>query len=262
MSNPAFYGRITIPSGGWQIRVTGSNRTLAAGDYYIASASAAESFVAELQTRIREVDASASVTFFPSGTNKGRITIILTGVNTLTWDGTSSTAVQVRDICGFTANLTAGTTTGAEQAEYTWYPGQPIARALAPLYTLGTRTADAVSTIALDGAVYGTTFQRLRGNVLLFRLVEDNRTWINEEALANESYEKFWQDVVSAFRQVRLKWDDAENVGNNAPFGTTAQYSIVVCGQRTATSMRETVKPHVDSWDARWDIELDLHAWV
>lgn len=255
MANPVFYGQITVPTNGWAMNVTGTPKTVAAGTYYIHERNdLTKSLVAKVDDLLNDLHAGNSCTFTETGTNKGRVTIVLSAgppSQTLTW-----TATALRDILGFTGNLTAGTNLAPEQAEYVWHPDQPIARALAPIGTLGRRRSDARVTRALDGTVYGTKFNELRENRFLIELVEKERTWAADEVLVNRSWETFWRVVISQVRRFRLVWDEANGVGfANEP----AHYVELRPDEPTARwDNDEMVVMTEPPWDARWNIAIGV----
>ena len=257
MANVACYGRITVAASTHRVRVNGAlTGYIAAGNYYVDSGSlAAEDYTLALDNLHASIT-GVSLIGDPNNANFGRVLITLAAATALVWD-TTGEGLEVRNLLGFTANLTSGgapeTFTGSEQAEYVWLPREPISRAMAPTGTAGIRLADAVATLAPDGTIYGTSFVERRTNRLLLQLVEDRKTWIDDEVVANESFEKFWQDVVRRFRQFRLVWDEA----NGVVFGA-GQYATFVPTARLAGGGEEVVKIHTEPWDQRWDVQLDV----
>jgi len=254
--NPALHGRITVAASSHRVVVNGvATGYIAAGNYYMDSAAAAEDYTQAVKNLHASITAVALVVDTASA-NYGRVQVTLAAATTLTWD-TAGSGLEVRNLLGFTTNLTSGgapqTFTGSEQAEYLWLPRQPIARALAPTGTVGIRIADAVATLAPDGTIYGSTFVERRVNRIAFQLVEDRATWIDDEVVVNESFEKFWQDVLRRFRQFRLVWDEANGVAF-----AVGQYAAFVPTALLAGGGTDVTTIHREAWDARWDILLDV----
>ena len=256
MPNVALHGRITVPASTHRVIINGFlTGYISAGDYYVDSATVAEDYTQAVDNLHASITAVALVTD-TSSANYGRVQVTLAAGTTLTWD-TAGSGLEVRNLLGFTANLTSGgapeTFTGSEQAEYVWLPREPISRAMAPTGTVGVRVADAVGTLAPDGTMYGTSFFERRVNRFLLQLVEGRRTWIDDEVVVNESFEKFWQDVIRRFRQFRLVWDEANGVAFAA-----GQYGAFVASVALARGGEDAVKIHSEPWDERWDVLLDV----
>lgn len=228
MAYPKCEGPIVIPTGGWSISVQEFTPnagpvtvTVAAGTYYLNTTNGANSpLVTALKTAL-DGNATLTGTYTVSvddGSNSstGKVTISATGVTTfnITW-----TSTDLRGVLGFTGNISGALTyTGDNQATYLWLPSVPRARILAPeptttTYQLGLRRVDLTRATSPDGRsvrmVYNTTYH----DSFEFDFLTANKVFQSQESVVNESFEKFYDDVIGGsglqFRYHRDRSDDS-----------------------------------------------------
>lgn len=252
MPNPGFWGEVTVPTAGWAMNVTGTTKTVPAANYWMHSATLAKSLVSKVGDLLDDVDAGNSASMATTGTNKGRVTIVLATGQTLAW-----TATDLRDALGFTGNLVAGTNLAPNQARYCWWPNTPITRALYPLGQVGPRRSDAVQVRAPDGTVYTTKFVETRENDFLVELVEDRYAIEGKESLLNESFERLWRDAISLGRKLKVVWDEADQASETA--GKFAEYAP---GERVVAGGAAVWKPHIATFEKWWDLGIDVSEFV
>ncbi len=123
----------------------------------------------------------------------GLVTIAVTnGTYSITW-----TSTNLRDCLGFTAGniATQTTVTGASQARGLWIPDHPL-RADTDIKQAPTENdmRACEGPTGLVTTLAGTDKYVLTG--LLWERVAVNRIWIGEETTPNQSYERFYKDVV------------------------------------------------------------------
>lgn len=249
MANPKLEGRITADSA-WVISVTEATGpvtdaaiTVAAGDYYLTSAT---SLLTALKTAL---DGSATLNGVytvsladDADTDTGKVTISAPSVGniSITWSNT-----DIRDRLGFTGDVSGATThTGTEQAEYLYLP--PVGRDdsfMAPDGDAGLEETDLVVSTSPDGSMVATKFQTRYLDSLGFSLVKGSAMYVKHEATDNESLQKFYQDVLGKglpFRYHKDRSDDATFVTWRAPNAVAFRPDAEVPG---------------------WDSPNALHSW-
>lgn len=219
MALPSLYGRITVPSGGWIVRVTDSggtqNITIPAGDYYHESNTGSQHLI---DTFFAACTANSTLAGTYSGSlaatadsATGKLTITVTGGGNVTFDWTTSPANSsaLRDAWGFTGTLSgAATYTSSEQCEYLWLPNVKRTNAMEPeptasTHELGHEEIDATFTMAPSGAVKSLAYTRRFSLGLDWAFLTAPKTWIQHESTTNESLQKFWRDVISLGKAFR-----------------------------------------------------------
>ena len=168
----------------------------AAGDYYLT---AGTSLLAVIQQNLNNLNANSTYTVTvdsTSDTSTGKVTIAVTGVATfdITWTDT-----VLRDILGFTGNLSgAATYTGGNQARYLFLP--PCGRSpslLAPDGDAGVPLRDGNLNVAPDGTLYAMSFATRYVDRIGFSALRGSSTWTYFETTVNQSLQTFWVDVIS-----------------------------------------------------------------
>jgi hypothetical protein len=185
----------TVPTGGAAVSATNAaggptTATVAAGAYFVGALCLALQTV--LQASRPPSSGSWSVTVSSSGAAAtGKVTISCPGTWSLSWTNTT-----LRDVLGFTGNLTGivTTVTAPNQSPMVWFPDCPLAlesdTARAPFPT------DARSVQSpLGGAItlVGTGFYRHRN--LAWNNVSIARTWEAAAAVPNASWETFLRNT-------------------------------------------------------------------
>lgn len=197
-------GRITIASG-TQLRITengGSNIdvTITAGDYYLIQ------LLSQIGTDIT-AHASTVGTYTvtlddTSDTATGKVTIAATGVTVFTLNWTlSSLSTTLRDKLGFTGNLSGATTyTGTNQSRYLWLPNAgPVELSMpeptATTQNFGAPETDLTFNTAPSGDSVRLYYNTIYSSIIRWQVL-GSKTWITLETITNESFQKFYEDVI------------------------------------------------------------------
>lgn len=130
-----------------------------------------------------------------SGT--GKVTIATTaGTYGITW-GAGVDQAALRDLLGFAADIGGGTTTttSPKQARGLWIPDCPVVSDVdavqAPL------DDDASTTVSPTGKAFTrSTTSRYTHSNIKWSFVSKSRMWASEEAITNQSYERFHRDAI------------------------------------------------------------------
>jgi len=212
MALPKLEGRITIPTGGWQVQCSEnagartSTVTIAAGDYYMSTSNGANASLFAALVNALAADATLLGTYGGSlddnsDTSLGRLTISVSGGATafaLTWIST-----DLRDILGFTGNTSnAASATGSNQVRYLFLPNTGRANPLAPEPAsssgtyLGVVESDGTSALSPSGYHVNMQYSTRYRDSLEFHNLKGNKTWKASESTTNESFQKFWEDVI------------------------------------------------------------------
>jgi hypothetical protein len=163
--------------------------TITAGTYYMTS------FLVALQAALiaqRSVTAGTWAVSWSTGANAtGKVTIAVTnGTYSIAW-----TSTTIRDLLGFTADVTAQTTsTGASQARGVWIPDRALWTRSTP--SAAPRRTDKRGSQSPTGTVLsliGNT--RYQHDELRWVGVAKHRVWIGAETTTNQSWERFMLDT-------------------------------------------------------------------
>lgn len=192
-------GRITVPTGGWDLSVTdgtgNATVTIPAGNYYLKEGQA-DSIIDALETQL---NATMTDTFSVSsatgegGTGKVTITNDSSNNTSITWTDTDA-----RDVLGFESdgNLSAATSyTSTEQARSLWLPDRPYWAKVAGAWR-GNIETDLKTTESSAGHVFAFGGQKKRVLNIRWQAVAVSKAWIVHETILNESFEKFFLDVI------------------------------------------------------------------
>lgn len=205
--------QFTVPSGGWDIAVSLSGggsgtATITAGDYFLTD------FLTEIATRITAVISTENcyVNLSKSeASGTGKVTLTAEGSNlAVTWTDT-----EVRDILGFTGNLSAAVTyVATNHAMHVWLPDCSM---FAPygLNDPGMEESDVRQAETPAGDVFTIYGQRKTVlNGLRWDAISHARARIAGESVSGESFQQFYRDSLLGERawnqpgpQVRLYWD-------------------------------------------------------
>jgi len=136
---PKILTRVTIPSGGWDLRVSIDNAgaydqdidvTLAAGDYYVSFDGQSDDFVHELTSKVytgfttsgRAAYDSTDLTgkLVLSFTDTGKVVAIADGGVDIRIDWTVLDGASIADVLGFDSATTTDLSTGTPTIEGTW----------------------------------------------------------------------------------------------------------------------------------------------
>lgn len=229
-SLPKLEARYTVTSG-TTISVTETNGggtftvTITAGDYYFAA----------LATQLAaDITANATSTGTYTGTVSDDSDTAATGKTTLAVSGGGVTALAVtwtgstggtalRDILGFTANLSGALTfTSTNHGRLLWLPNVGRTRAMGPEPTssalrLGIPMCDLVTTFAPSGASTRSAHNLTYHENLEFYCVSGVKTFRRLESVTNESFESFYEYAIKAGRPMRY-YPARDTDGTYGPF--------------------------------------------
>lgn len=171
--------------------------TMPAGRYFLNTAgTGARGFLAELanQMEVTMGAGASSVTVDDnSDASFGVVTIARSGAFAITW---SSTAI--RDLLGFLGNRAAALSHVSNvHAKYLWLPSCGRSGLMAPSTSNGALEADYSISLGTDGTPYVISYSVRELDSMEFRHVRGSKAWISQEALINESFERFYRDVVA-----------------------------------------------------------------
>jgi hypothetical protein len=207
---PKLESRIVVPVGGWEVSLTDADGTavpvtVPAGDYYLNSVApgGTVSFVAAVKAAL---DNGAGVTYIVGVDDDidgatGKVTIaVSSGTFSLTWTDT-----DLRDVLGFAGASIATTTsaTGTMHARHLWLPNTGhMAEQPDPAFGEGTQDfgraeSDYASTCSPSGVTTATVFNVRRLAHFTWEPLLGLKTWLSDEQLLNESFERFWLDVMN-----------------------------------------------------------------
>lgn len=189
-------GRVTVPTGGWDVACTDESGgpttvTLAAGDYYLSGTSG---LVATLETAINAAMTQAWTVAIGAGEDgTGKVTIGVGGdpaFSAISWTDT-----DLRDLLGFTGNVSSDVSyVGTNHARSLWLPDAPINSPYGANDPLEESDYRSVSSPAGHVSVVGS--QRRSVQAYSWDMCSGAKTRIAQETTTNESFQKFWRDVI------------------------------------------------------------------
>lgn len=205
---PKLEQRIRIPTGGWAFALTDSNGTgvgkvVPAGDYYLNSVApgGTVSLCAALAAACTAGAMVYAVTVDDDTDNStGQVTISANGSFTLIWGDP-----ELRDLFGFEGASAAGpTAVSTEHARALWLPNtqrtplEPDPVTGEATQDFGRPEHDYIVTTAPSGATTQTVFSRRWSTILDFQTLLGLKTWLSDEAIENESCQRFMMDLMDA----------------------------------------------------------------
>lgn len=204
-------GRITIPTGGYQITVNegGGDITgtvIAAGNYYLSSAT---NLLTTIAAGIEALTGTAGTYTLTLEDDTGKVTIAATGVASiaLSWPDTA-----LRSLLGFGAGQTlSGSLSYQSSGSSTavWLPSTTRSNPPTPDGHVGQTQTDGTITMAPSGQTKALKFASRGATSLLFRYLPGNKVWTAHESVTNESWETFWTAYVAKGYPVRYHTDRA-----------------------------------------------------
>lgn len=220
MPFPKLEGRITIPTGGWGIKVieesgaVSATVNIAAGDYYLTHSTSLLSSIASALTANATLSGTYTVSITDStDTSTGAVTIAQSNNFSIVWPSANGMYTYL----GFTSatTTTAATTTGTKQAPFLWLPNVGRFAPLAPepstaSQKFGQEEADFTFTLSPSGYSKRFAYNRRFVDQLTFQNVIGEKTWITLEATSNESFQQFYRDVVFNGYPVRYQKDRSD----------------------------------------------------
>lgn len=190
-------GLITVPTGGWTASINDGGgadvATIAAGTYYMSSpGSGANDFLAEVAAKF---GAASGRTWTCTGSHgeggTGIVTLTVNVSSSITW-----TSTDLRDVLGFTGNLTTATSHVATQsARSIWLPSCEYNARVGGLFR-GVDETDLRTTESAAGHTFAFSSQRKVVNALRWDAITLAKSWIIGESTVNQSFQKFFRDVI------------------------------------------------------------------
>ena len=208
-------------------------------------------FLSHIQTLIKTVYASATVTYSLS---TGLVTIAFGTTGSITW-----TMTALRDILGFTANITSQTSvTATNPLRYVWRPTRPIN--LFPHENAATNLLVPESNSLVRRSINGTVWM-LESNTLHstdLRWMYLTKAEVLTPASGNDaSFQNFWTYVCSKGRPFRYFPDRSVN--------TSADFVELILrpgnGERVGDFSAFRSRS-IESYNGYWDINLPCWKWI
>lgn len=263
MANCKWEGRITVPTGGWDITVAEDSAarsdtvTIAAGDYYLTSSTSLLTALKNALDGSGTLLGTYTVTLDDtSDTATGKVTIsVAGGASTFavsTWDDT-----DLRDALGFTGTTAdAASATGGSQALYLWLPNvnrQGTSPEIAATGdNFGMARTDGSYVRSPSGVASGLYFNTQRHDTFIYSNLQAIKVWKLHESTTNESLETFWENVIRKFLPFRYHPDRSDD-------SVYATLRVTDSGNSFAPA------PQVESWvgsSSLWQWQCDVDEYV
>lgn len=195
-------GRITVPTAGWAVALTDQSGgpttiTIPAGTYYHSSAgSEAEDFAATIATLANAAMTQTWTCTVAAGESaSGKYTISCTGSTcTVTFTDT-----EVRDIMGYTGNLSGSTSyASTNQAKGLFLPTRPFHNANGGGSWRGGWETNLQGQENPSGHFHGVMGRKKRVMRLAWNAEPRRKAWVANETTTGESWEQFLIDCIWA----------------------------------------------------------------
>jgi hypothetical protein len=244
-------GEIVLTSATAVGTFAGSVITMPAGRYFlnsVGSGGAIRTFLLELKNQL---DSGPGGTWTVtcddnSDTSLGKITIARSLAYTATW-----TSTTIRDLLGFTTNLSTGGTltfTGANQAKYLWLPNCGRSAVMSPEASDGAIETDYTLSLGTDGTPYAFGFTKRYLDSLELHTVKGSKMWSSQAVTTNEALEQFYGDVIAYGLRVRFHRD--RNVDT-----TFRTWVVEDAGNFKPGTVRQDWTESTESlWTVRWTV--------
>lgn len=191
----------------------GATWTVAAGTYYLTTTNGANSpltttFKTALDTAIGGPPVTTITIDDNTDSGTGKTSIAFDGGANITW-----TSTDIRDYLGFTGNLSSGTLhVSTNHCRYLWLPNVGRTDTLAPEPTtgatdLGVRERDLTGSMSPSGYMVRLSYNTRYKDTFKWAFVQGKKAFIADESVTNESFEKFYEDVVGKGRPFRYHSD-------------------------------------------------------
>lgn len=211
-------------------------QSVATGNYYLIHPTAALSLADQVKAAVNAHSniSDCDVEIMESG----KIRLWRTGASNfgITWTNTT-----VRDVLGYTGNLTGASSYVASKSAYWWSAGEnrKASPTMSPLGIVGKVSTDAVVGTAGDATMVVTENNTYRTNGYFWRYVPIARIWTTSET--GGEYFAFHDAVIRKGRQFYLWPDIAEDSTDDA----------------TAVTLASGLGPY-KSTDINWDYSREL----
>lgn len=197
-NNGKLEARITVPTGGWTITCTDAvggptGCVLPAGTYYHSSDGSNSNTLSEaLLTAINNLMGQTWTLALGAGESG-------TGLYTLGCDGATCTVTftdtEIRDLLGFTGNLSASTSyVSPSAAQGLWLPSYGFQKKNGG--TGGSWVTDQQSVKTASGHVYSVMGRKYRMTKITWPAETRAKCWTENETTTNESFETFLIDGI------------------------------------------------------------------
>lgn len=219
---PKLEGRITVPTGGWSVSVNegggAQTVTVAAGNYYLTSSTSLLTAFATALDAHASLAGDYTVTISDNDSSAtGKVTIACTQSFSLSW-----TSADLQTALGFGSSISSQTTqTGEYSSPYIWLPNVYRTNPMAPdpspstLLSFGGEDIDATFSMSPSGSVKALAYTRRFRENLEWAHLTGAKTWEQFESNANESAQRFWQNVTSTGRPFRYHMSRDEEGSND-----------------------------------------------
>lgn len=189
----------------------GSPIIMPVGRYFlnsIGSGGATRSFCDELDNQLTVTLGGTWTVTVSDGTDTSTGVVTINRSIGIAYTVTWAADAAIRNILGFTGNLGSATShTGTAQAKYLWLPNCGRSGIMAPDASNGAVETDYSFSMGTDGTPYALAYSTRYKDSMEFRTVKGSKSWISKESVVNESFERFYTDVIGYGMRVRYHAD-------------------------------------------------------
>ena len=264
MSEPLqeYLGRFNVTSDLDNLSVGGNAISLATGYTYIRgyTSESTNRLIEDLQTKIRAIGSSYSLSTVTYSTSTGKITIALIDSGSgATVADISWTDSDLQSLLGFTGSQTgASSYTATNQPRYVWRPSQGLADYPIELENWYSANSTSLSYTSESGACYALESETLYDGFYSYRLLPESEVK-SDSSTVWESFEQFWKDTFTGIPQpVRCYWDRTQNASSDvfecflSPVGDDAMVG----------KLTDYISRTMSNLDTLWNVNFSLRKYI
>ena len=185
---------------GYGVTIASSAQTIAAGSYYLHGPTTSLSLIAQMQAKMTAAGVGSAAAYL---TRAGYVRLTGSGTFTVTWTNTT-----LRDLLGFTGNLTGAASYVAPNHSKLWWSAGYDANPDTPYGVEAMPMPDTTITTSRDGSkVLFTTNNTQQHQAFSWDVVPIDKVWTTAEA--GGEYKAWWDTVGRAGLRWYL-WPDVD----------------------------------------------------
>lgn len=263
MATQTWLGRFTIGSSTDTIDLDDNAAStptvsLTAGDYYLAgyTSETTDQLIEHINTQVQaEGGDFADLTFSFSYTT-GKVSVVAGAGDDIdiTWTDTA-----LRDLLGFTANLTGVDDTAqvaTNEAQYIWRPDRPPSSHPVDLTQFWELESNTIVHRSRDGTTYTVAGNALYRAQIEYVCLGNARVITPSTGTVNQDLQSFFADVAHAGQPMRVFMDDTAI--------TSADYETAIWGdgQGDLGAFTNYAQRHIGNYQSLWDVSIPLIKYV
>jgi len=197
--------------------------SLDAADYFVfgytgeaaVDGGSTDQLLEHIEAKIRDADAAFAAATVSYDQATGLVSVDFATAATCQWDDLGGTDANLRDLLGFTGNLTgASAYTGDNQVRGTWRPSLGMTSYPGDLTSLWGKRSTTRIGVSSDGTAFSSAGTLLYDGIYGYQLLPEAEI-ITIASTTWESLEQFWEDCLHTGKPVRVYPDRTLNAADS-----------------------------------------------